>query len=60
MKGLSKQCQQNSKTSNKETNFFANLHSWEDFAKLRQLNTPITVRHWTKLTAIRYIVESYE
>lgn len=60
MKVLSKQCQQNSKTSNKETKFFANLHSWEDFAELRQLNTPITARHWTKLTVIRYIVESYE
>ena len=57
MKVLSKQCQQNSKTSNKETKFFADLHSWEDFAELRQLNTPITARHWTRLTVIRYRVE---
>ena len=60
MKVLSKQCQQNSKTSNKEIKFFANLHSWEDFAERQQLNTPITARHWTKLTVMRHIVESYE
>ena len=60
MKVLSKQGQQNSKPSNKETKFLANLHSWEDFAELLQLNTPIIAHHWTKLTVIRYIVESYE
>ena len=32
----------------------------EDFAELRQLNTSITAHRWTKLTVIRYIVESYE
>ena len=60
MKALSKQCQQNSKTSNKETKFFVNLHSWEGIAELRQLKIPITARHWTRLTVIRYEVESYE